>query len=155
MTRSTAVATRVGPALARRQATWIAAMEPWCGMGYKSAVLSRWLGAMARTGAVFGVADHNAELLGIVVVKPDVLLGDFIALLAVAPEAAARGVGRALCTHVEKRTFRTRRWLYTSSDSGNAAAAKFYRKLGFGRVGRLPDLVIPGRTEILWRKGRP
>ena len=53
------------------------------------------------------------------------------------------------------RVFADARWLFTSSDGDNRAAARFYRALGFQRVGRLPDLVAPGRTEILWRKGRP
>jgi ribosomal protein S18 acetylase RimI-like enzyme len=44
--------------------------------------------------------------------------------------------------------------LFVSADAGNRAALAFYRKLGFERVGRLPDLVKPGRVEILLRKGR-
>jgi ribosomal protein S18 acetylase RimI-like enzyme len=88
------------------------------------------------------------------VAQPDVLLGTFIALLAVKPGAAGQGVGRALVAHVARQTFARRRWLYTSSDARNRAAARFYRRLGFSRVGRLDDLVAPGRTEILWRRGR-
>jgi hypothetical protein len=33
--------------------------------------------------------------------------------------------------------------------------ARFYKKLGFTRVARLPDLIADERTEILWRKPRP
>ena len=83
--------------------------------------------------------------LGIVVVDDGVLLGGFIALLAVRPEASGQGLGRALVEHVAARTFAARRWLYVSCDGNNAAALRFYRKLGFSRVGRLPDLVRAGR----------
>jgi len=37
--------------------------------------------------------------------------------------------------------------------NAQVAAAAFYRKLGFVEVGRLPDLIAPGHTEILLRKG--
>jgi hypothetical protein len=32
---------------------------------------------------------------------------------------------------------------------------RFYRRLGFARVGRLPDLVRRGRVEILLRRPAP
>jgi ribosomal protein S18 acetylase RimI-like enzyme len=138
---------------ARRQGAWIVALDPWRSLGYEAAPLGRWLGRMARLGRV-RVAIHEGTVAGVIVVQPDVLLGDFIALLAVRPEAAGRGLGRALVEDVAARTFAHRRWLYTSSDGRNRAAAAFYRKLGFARVGRLPDLVRRGRTEMLWRRGR-
>lgn len=140
------------PALARRQAAWIAGIDPWRSMGYQAAPLGRWLARLARVGQVQVI---GASVDGIVVVQPDVLLGSFIALLAVRPEAAGAGVGRALVEQVAGQVFRERRWLYTSSDAGNRAAARFYRKLGFSRVARLPDMVRAGRTEVLWRLARP
>ena len=88
-------------------------------------------------------------------VDDGVLLGGFIALLAVRPESSGQGLGRALVEHVAVRTFAARRRLDVSCDGNNAAALRFYRKLGFSRVGRLPDLVREGRTEILLRKLAP
>jgi ribosomal protein S18 acetylase RimI-like enzyme len=52
------------------------------------------------------------------------------------------------------RTFARRAWLYVSCDAANAQALRFYRKVGFARVGRLPDLVRAGHVELLLRKGR-
>jgi ribosomal protein S18 acetylase RimI-like enzyme len=75
--------------------------------------------------------------------------------LAVQSESSGQGLGRALVEHVAARTFAARRWLYVSCDGNNAAALRFYRRLGFSRVGRLPDLVRQGRTEILLRKPAP
>jgi ribosomal protein S18 acetylase RimI-like enzyme len=144
---------RAKPSEARRQAEWIVAMEPWLSMGFRTIPLGRWLHRRARAGSVLVVADKHT-ILGIVVFQPDFLLGTFIALLAVRPQAAGRGVGRALVGRVEAQSFAHRRWLYVSSDSANLAAARFYRKLGFARVARLPDLVCEGRVEILWRKPR-
>ncbi len=138
---------------AKAQATWIAAMEPWLSLGYRPGPLGRYLGRMARARGVVVAVERDA-VLGLCASQPDFLLGRFIALLAVRGDAAGRGIGRALVARVESETFRKRRWLYVSSDGHNHAAARFYRKLGFARLARIPDLIAAGRTEILWRKGR-
>jgi ribosomal protein S18 acetylase RimI-like enzyme len=92
---------------------------------------------------------RGAPADAIVVVQAPFLLGSFVALIAVRPEAAGQGLGRALMADVERRAGR---WLYVSADSGNRGALRFYRKLGFAPVGRLPDLIRPGRVEVLLRK---
>lgn len=145
---------RPEPAKAWRQAEWIVAMEPWLSLGYQRAKLARYLRRMARADQML-VAEDKGQVLGVIVVQPDFLLGWFIALLAVRPEAGGKGIGRALVARIEQQTFKTRRWLYVSSDSANHAAARFYKKLGFARAARLPGLIGDGRTEILWRKPRP
>lgn len=144
---------RANPSEARRQAPWIVSIEPWLSLGYKSGPIGRYLGRMAKAQAVL-VAVEGKRVLGIAVCQPDFLLGQFIALLAVCPDTAGKGIGRALVARLERTTFAKRRWLYVSSDDQNLPAAKFYRRLGFSRLARIPDLVCPGRTEILWRKGR-
>jgi len=45
--------------------------------------------------------------------------------------------------------FAKRPWLFVSCDSANPRALSFYKKLGFQRVGRLPDLIKPKRVELL------
>jgi ribosomal protein S18 acetylase RimI-like enzyme len=137
---------------ARRQAGWIAAIDPWLSLGYSAATLGKWLGASARMEQVL-VTGQPAH--AIIVVQPNVLLGNFIALLAVRPEAAGNGLGRALIDHVAAMTWKKKRWLYVSSDLANRPAAAFYKRVGFERIARIPDLVKQGRTEILWRMGRP
>jgi ribosomal protein S18 acetylase RimI-like enzyme len=145
---------RADPTQAGRQATWIVAMEPWLSLGYQRASLAHYLRRMARAQQVL-VAEARGQVLGILVFQLDFLLGRFIALLAVRPEASGRGTGRSLVERIEKETFTTRRWLYVSSDSTNQSAARFYKKLGFTRVARLPGLIADERDEILWRKPRP
>ena len=68
------------------------------------------------------------------------------------PTRAGRGSGSALVAHVAGRVFARRRWLFVSCDADNRAALRFYRRQGFARVGRLPDLVRAGRIELLLRK---
>ncbi len=144
---------RANPSEARRQAPWIVAMDPWASMGYQAAPLGRWLYRRARAGWVW-VAVEGDRVLGLLVLQPDFLLGNFIALLAVSAAFAGRGVGRALVQKSESQTFPRRRWLYVSCDGLNQTALRFYKKVGFVRVARLPDLVCQGRTEILWRRSR-
>jgi ribosomal protein S18 acetylase RimI-like enzyme len=162
---------RASSMLAGRQAPWIAATEPWLGLGYEAVALRRFLRRAARQAEVFvavaptspGTARAVAarrrplgpQVVGIAVVQPRVLLGDFVSLLAVHPEARRGGVGRCLMSFIEARVLGRRRWLFVSADARNRLALGFYRVLGFERVGRLPDLIAPGRTEILLRKGRP
>jgi len=136
---------------ARRQADWIVRLEPWRSLGYKKRRLAVWLARQAREGHVRMASQGNVTL-GVAVALPDFLLGAFIALLAVRSDAAGHGVGRGLVEDAGARAARQRRWLYTSCDAGNRDAARFYRRLGFKRVGRLPDLIRPGRTEILLRR---
>jgi len=145
-------ARRVDVATARRQATWIAAIEPWLSLGYSAPALSRWLGRSARAKQVLVTGSPPKA---IVVVQPDVLLGNFIALLAVRPEESGKGLGRALIENVARTTWKKRRWLYVSSDVENKPAAAFYRRVGFEKIARIPDLVRQGRVEILWRMARP
>jgi ribosomal protein S18 acetylase RimI-like enzyme len=140
------------PALARAQGSWIAAMEPWHGLGYSAAGLGRYLARKARArGVLVTRPGPRAAPVAVAVVDDGVLLGGFIALLAVKPDAAGQGLGAALVGDVRRRVGRTRRWLYVSCDGNNRAALRFYNRLGFSRVGRLPDLIRSGRTEHLLR----
>jgi len=145
---------RASPAVARKQAEWIVAMEPWRGLGYRSGPLGRYLARTARAGEVWIARAGAGAPAGVVVATDGFLLGGFIALLAVRPDASGQGLGQRLVAHVEARAFARRRWLFVSCDADNGAALRFYRRLGFVRVGRLPDLVRAGRVELLLRKAR-
>jgi ribosomal protein S18 acetylase RimI-like enzyme len=147
---------RATSAVARAQGAWIVEIEPWRGLGYSAAPLGRYLGRMAKEREVWLARGpgRGAAPVGLVVVQDGFLLGGFVSLLAVRPEAAGQGVGHALMEHVAARVFAKRPWLFVSCDSANVRALAFYRKLGFERVGRLPNLIKPKRTELLLRRGR-
>jgi ribosomal protein S18 acetylase RimI-like enzyme len=147
---------RATPALARVQSVWIVGIEPWRSLGYQAAPLGRYLGRMAKEREVWIARGEGrgAGPLGLVVVQDGFLLGGFVSLLAVRPEDSGKGVGRALMEHVAAQVFAKRQWLFVSCDAANAKALSFYKKLGFQRVGKLPDLIKPKRVEILLRRGR-
>src|SRR5687768_11458273 len=100
------------PELARRQGRWIATLEPWLGLGYSAAGLGRFLARAARAGQVLVIDGHTARArpAGVMVLQPNVLLGSFVSLLAVRPDVARQGLGRALLAAAEARTFSDRRW---------------------------------------------
>ena len=94
---------RARPAVARAQAGWIVAIEPWRGLGYAAAPLGRYLARMAKgkPGDVWiATAGSREKPLGVVVATDGFLLGGFIALLAVRPDAAGQGIGQALVARV-------------------------------------------------------
>ena len=145
---------RAAPAVARQQASWIVGIEPWKGLGYRAQPLGQYLARLARAGNVWIARARGRSPAGIIAATDGFLLGGFIALLAVRPEASGQGVGQLLVGHIEARVLTRRRWLFVSCDATNAAALRFYRRQGFARVGRLPDLVQVGRIELLLRKAR-
>jgi ribosomal-protein-alanine N-acetyltransferase len=144
---------RASGAGAGRHAAWIAVLPPWSTLGYSVAGIARFLRRSARAGGLLvASAAAKGPVLGVLALQEGVLLGNFVALLVVRPEAAGQGIGRALMARAEALTAVKRRWLFVSADAENRDALAFYRKLGFRRVGKLPDLIRPGRLELLLRK---
>ena len=139
---------RPTPALARAQASWIAGIEPWRGLGYRADALGRYLGRKARARAVWiAQATARSAPLAIAVVDDGVLLGSFVALLAVRPEASGQGLGRALVDHLAARTFTARRWLYVSCDGKNLAALRFTASWAFRASAGSPIWSAPGGSR--------
>ena len=138
-------------AVAREQAAWIAGIEPWRGLGYRAAAarpLPRQAGARRRRLGRPGRRAAHAGWACVVVATDGFLLGGFIALLAVQPEASGQGIGqRAGRARRGPRLRRGGAGFSSSCDADNRAALRFYRRQGFARVGRLPDLVARGANR--------
>jgi ribosomal protein S18 acetylase RimI-like enzyme len=77
----------------------------------------------------------------------------YLRLLVVAPGATGRGLGGALLDAVEARSVTAASDLFLLVTHDNEAALRFYARRGYGEVGRLPDYVVPGITEVIMRKG--
>ena len=149
---------RASPGRAR-QAAWIAGIEPWRGLGYRAAPLGRYLARLARTGDVWVARARRPGAHG--------------AAARRSPSSSRRmgfcWAGSSPCSRSSRRERAgpraaagrarrgarlrpRRRWLFVSCDADNRAALRFYRRLGFARVGRLPDLVRAAAIELLLRK---
>ena len=75
----------------------------------------------------------------------------YLKLIIVAPDAQGRGVGRLLMRKVEKRHLKPN-GLFLLATSTNRRARKFYEKLGYRKVGELPDFVKKGFKEVIYHR---
>lgn len=79
-------------------------------------------------------------------------LGGYLKLMAVLPEAQARGTGAALLAAFEAEVARVSRHAFLLCSDFNDGAARFYRRHGWTRAGALPGLVLPDvAEEIYWK----
>jgi ribosomal protein S18 acetylase RimI-like enzyme len=139
------------PALAETVGRVLAGMDPWATLGYSADTLARGL-ALPHPDLVRYVAIRDGATLGLATIRYPWLRGAYIELFAVLPPVQGGGVGDALLTHVEA-TYRGctgNLWLLVSGF--NTRARRFYERNGFGPIGPIPDLLLPGEEEVLMRK---
>ncbi|MDI6772620.1 MAG: N-acetyltransferase [bacterium] len=78
----------------------------------------------------------------------------YVRWVGVAPEARGQGVGRALMRYAEERIFKAGPNVFLLVADFNVTAQAFYEDLGYTRVGTIPDYIVRGVTELLYRKAR-
>lgn len=127
--------------------------EPWITLGYGDRDWEPLFDALARGQGREGyVAELDGRVSGLAILRRRFLVGDYLELLAVAPEARGHGVGRALLEHVERQVFAQAPNLFVCVSDFNEAARRFYARHGYQEVGPLRELLIAGHAEILLRK---
>jgi [ribosomal protein S18]-alanine N-acetyltransferase len=131
----------------------LAGSDPWLRLGYTRedfvSVLTPPLGEREAT-----VAAIAAQPVGLAVVRPRFLAGDYLEILAVAEGTRGRRIGALLLEHVERRAFARAPNVFVCVSDVNIAARRFYARCGYAEVGPLPDLLVAGSAEILLRKTR-
>ncbi len=124
--------------------------------------ISRALGAArrrrtaAQEAAELAVARHGSRVVGFIWFH---LRGTFhhsgyVRWIAVAPEARDRGVGRRLMRYAEQRIFKAGPNVFLMVSDFNEQAQRFYEALGYRLVGKVPDYIVPGIGEHVYRKTR-
>lgn len=109
-----------------------------------------------RSQAELVVATRGGAVVGFILYQ---LYGTFrysgyVRWIAVAPHMRGHGVGTALMRHAEVHIFRTGPNVFLTVSHFNRQAQAFYRARGYRKVGDLPAYVMPGITEVLYRKTR-
>lgn len=102
----------------------------------------------------FVAEDEHKKLMGFVLYNA-LTLGNsgYIHLFGIHASATGHGLGQDLLGYVERdlRTHQVNR-LVLLCTAWNHGARRFYERMGFVKVGELPDWVQNGTTEVLYAK---
>ncbi len=129
----------------------LADSDPWKRLGYQASDWDNYFTPLPQRHDSY-VVDQNGKAAGIAVVRQKFLLGDYLELLGVADWARGKGLGGRLLAHVEVAVFARAKNLFACVSDFNDQARHFYKKQGYQEIGPMPNLLIPGSSEILLRK---
>jgi ribosomal protein S18 acetylase RimI-like enzyme len=136
---------------AERCARLMAASEPWLTLR-RSYQASRRI-VQDPTREVY-VAHAAGALVGCLILCLAGPFSGYIQSVLVAPEYRGRGLGTRLIDFAEERIFRVSPNVFLCVSSFNAGARRLYERLGYTYVGELTDYLVPGHSELLFRKSR-
>lgn len=123
--------------------------EPWQSLGIAYGTL---LDLMRNPARERYVATLDRRIAGSMVINMSGTLAGYIQSICVDPVNRSCGIGRLLMTHAEARIFRDTPNVFLMVSDFNAAARRFYERLGYQSIGAIPEFLIAGRAEILMRK---
>ena len=109
---------------------------------------------LERDDLIF-VVDASEPACGFAWCLPNGMFGAFPYLkrFAVDPAHAGQGLGSLLLDHLEQSLLADqRRELFLLVSDFNLAAQRFYRRHGYEEIGQVPELVLPGVAELIFRK---
>ncbi len=78
----------------------------------------------------------------------------YVKLIGIAPDFQGMGLGRKLMKFAEKKVFEETDAIFLLVSDFNKKAQNFYKSLGYIEVGRIPDYVKKGITELIYFKRR-
>lgn len=127
------------------------ASDPWSTLGTSRDILA---GILRNPDRLRAVAERDGAIAGCIVVSTAPPLSGYVQVICVAANARGLGVGRRLMEHIEGRIFENSPNVFLFVSDFNTAARGFYERLGYRKVGELPDHLVAGRSELLMRKTR-
>ena len=129
----------------------LADSDPWKRLGYQAKDWDNYFTPLPQGRDSYVVA-QNGKVAGIAVLRQKFLLGDYLELFGVAGWARSKGLGGRLLAHVESLVFARVKNLFACVSDFNDQGRHFYKQQGYQEIGPLPNLLIPGSSEILLRK---
>lgn len=133
----------------RAAARLMAASDPWRKLGLTARHCLKAFKVPYRETLL---ATAGTEIAGLVTMTMYGTFRGYIQSLFVAPGFRGTGVGAELLARAEKTIFKKAPNVFLCVSSFNKGARRFYRRLGYARVGVLKDFVVRGQDEILLRK---
>ena len=127
----------------------MAASDPWRKLGLTSKHCLKSFRVPYRKTLL---AAAGPEMAGLVTITMSGTFRGYIQSLFVAPGFRGTGVGAELLGRAERQIFKKAPNVFLCVSSFNKGAQRFYRRLGYARVGVLKDFVVSGQDEILMRK---
>jgi ribosomal protein S18 acetylase RimI-like enzyme len=105
-------------------------------------------------GEIYVALDANGDCLGYIWFTLDGAFSRFpyVRNIAIKKEHRGKGIGKQLLSFFEEKGFNTTTRVFLLVSNFNTKAQKFYRKMGYQEVGRIPDLVRQGVTEHIMMK---
>ena len=101
---------------------------------------------------VYVAKSEDGTLKGFVVLQMQGTFRGYLQTIAVAPDARGTGLGTALLHFAEDRTFRVSPNVFLCVSDFNTGALRLYERMGYERIGEIPDFLVSGRAEMLLRK---
>ena len=141
------------PADRDRFIAMLSSSDPWRTLGYATGDWQGLFDALetgdGRDAFVIGPPD---EVLGAAIVRRPFLAGDYLEIFVIAEEARRERLCQTLLAFLEARVFARARNFFLCVSDFNLGARAFYHRAGYDEVGLLPNLLVPGRSEVLMRK---
>ncbi|HEX9117815.1 MAG TPA: GNAT family N-acetyltransferase [Anaerolineae bacterium] len=135
----------------------MAASPLWIRYGVTFASAGARFAAGLEAAATILVADAGDEIAGFVWCEPRGAFArsGYIPLIGVQPDQTSQGVGARLLAAAEAHFRSVSSDVFLLVSDFNAGAQRFYERQGYHQVGALPDYVLPGITELIYRKRLP
>lgn len=107
-----------------------------------------------RPGEKLILAKMGSKTVGLALWTPNFLRGGYLRILSIHPEYRSLGIGEKLVAEFERQVFKSHPNSYLCVSSFNRGAKKFYRRLGYEKIGVIEKLIHPKHDEILMRKSK-
>jgi len=138
-----------------RCGTLISGSSPWTryGVTYDGAIERLTASFQRDTTALVAVDDRDVPIGFVWIITRGVFdMSGYIRWIVVDSTQRSSGIGQLLIEAAEAHVRQTGREIFLLCSDFNVNARRFYEHHGYSQVGAIPDLVLPGVVEILYRK---
>lgn len=131
----------------------LANSEPWVSRGSPPDELRRMLSSAIGRGDIY-IAEEDSAPTGVACFIPEPVIaeGGCVRFIAVRPDKRRHGIGRQLMGFVERKVFGRSHNIFVSIGAANEMARRFFERLGYQKVGEVPDASGSGPSEWIFRK---